>query len=330
MKTGFLRLAALFSMGASILAAESAAGLYEGFWTTPDGKKGRVTAQVRPIAGGKFDGFVALYRARSFEGALKLKPAAGEVLKFEAVAAKSADGSLTAPLEGSFELAAGKLTGRFKGDLGEGAIEASKTNPESPTLGAKPPPMAVVLFDGKNANGWSDFRWKITPEGSMVVQNGDIHAREKYANYNLHIEFKTPLMPDAEGQGRGNSGVYLQNKYEVQVLDSFGLFPLQNNDCGGIYTVKAPEVNACFPPGVWQTYDITFVQGNPALKHLPTVTVVHNGVTIIEKIEIPAHLIEKGTGGGEAGGGFLKLQDHGNPVEYRNIWVEPFFALERK
>ena len=153
-------------------------------------------------------------------------------------------------------------------------------------------------------------------------------AKEKLANYKLHVDFKTPFMPEAEGQGRGNSGVYLQNRYEVQVLDSFGLFPLKDNDCGGIYSVKSPDSNVCLPPGVWQTYDITFVQGND--KEPPTVTVVQNGVTVIERVAIPAKVVKEGTGGARADGGFLRLQDHGNPVEYRNIWAEPFFAESKK
>ena len=162
----------------------------------------------------------------------------------------------------------------------------------------------------------------------MVVSGGDITAKEKLTNYKLHVEFKTPFMPEAEGQGRGNSGVYLQNKYEVQVLDSFGLFPLKDNDCGAIYTVRAPAGNACLPPGVWQTYDITYVEKSEG--NLPSVTVVQNGMTVMEKEQIPASVVAKGTGGAVMTGGFLRLQDHGNPVEYRNIWVEPFFATDRK
>jgi hypothetical protein len=231
-------------------------------------------------------------------------------------------------LEGACAISDGKLSGTFKGELGEGTLEGALANPVSPTLGAKPPANAIVMFDGKPSDKWEDFKWKITPEGSMVVSGGDISAKDKLANYELHVEFKTPFMPEAEGQGRGNSGVYLQNRYEVQVLDSFGLFPLKDNDCAGIYSVKAAEVNACLPPGVWQTYDITFVQGSG--KDLPTVTVVHNGVTVMEKVQIPASIAEKGTGGAQLSGGFLRLQDHGNPVEYRNIWAEPFFAADRK
>jgi len=94
------------------------------------------------------------------------------------------------------------------------------------------------------------------------------------------------------------------------VLDSFGLYPLKDNDCGGIYSTQAPRLNACLPPMEWQTYDITFSSEGPEI------TVVHNGITVVERAKVG------GTGGGE-GSGFLLLQDHGNPVQYRNIWAEP-------
>jgi hypothetical protein len=303
-------------------------GIYEGFWKTPDGKKGRIVAQIRPIGKSSYDGFVALYRSGALEGALQLKSVAGESLVRFSGSNIKLDGALTAPIEGNVAIADDKLTGSFKGDLGEGTLEAALAHPTSPTLGAKPPANGIVMFDGKESDRWENFKWKITPEGSMVVSGGDISAKDKFANYKLHVEFKTPFMPTAEGQGRGNSGVYLQNRYEVQVLDSFGLFPLKNNDCGGIYSVKAPEGNACYPPGVWQTYDITYVQGN--VPELPTVTVVHNGETIMDHVQIPANIAKEGTGGANMSGGFLRLQDHGNPVEYRNIWVEPFFAESKK
>jgi hypothetical protein len=303
-------------------------GLYEGFWTAKDGSKGRISAQVRMLSGGQYDGFVAFYKVKMLEGVLKLKPGAG---KFEGDAVKSSGGMLTPALSGAAEIQNGKLKGQFKGEMGEGTFDGAIAHPKSRTLGAKPPRHGKYLFDKKPVvDAWKDFHWNVTPEGTMIVQNGDIHAKDTYANYLLHVEFRTPLKPEARGQERGNSGVYLQSKYEVQVLDSFGLFPLQNNDCSAIYSLKAPDVNACLPPGEWQTYDITFVRGNPAQNKLPTITVVFNGVKVIDKFELPKSVLEKGTTAADAEGGFLKLQDHGNPVEYRNIWVEPFFAADRK
>jgi hypothetical protein len=323
----FLLGLALVSSARLFAAADPAMGSYEGFWKTADGGKGRMNAQLRPLGGGKYDGFVAFYRAKNLEAALNLKAGTD---KFEGSAAKASNGSLTADLTGAAQLENGKLTGTFKSDFGEGTFEGTLAHPTSPTMGAKPPKNAQVIFDGKQTNAWTDFRWKISPEGAAVAGGGDIHAKDKFANFLLHVEFRTPLMPEARDQGRGNSGVYLQNKYEVQVLDSFGLFPPQNNDCAAIYTVKAPEMNACFAPGEWQTYDITYVQGNAARKELPTVTVIHNGVAVIEKFELPAKVVANGTGGDDKADCFLRLQDHGNAVEYRNIWVQPFFATGRK
>jgi hypothetical protein len=322
----------LRTFAASAFAADSspdpAMGVYEGYWKATDGTKGRFSAQIRSLGGGKHDGFVAFYKTKTLDAVLRLQ--AGDT-KFEGKAVKKAGGMLAPELSGSAQIENGKLIGSFKGELGEGSFEGSMTHPTSRRMNAKPPKRAKVLFDGKPvADAWTDFHWKVTPEGTMIVQNGDIHAKDKFANYLLHVEFRTPYMPEAQGQARGNSGVYLQSKYEVQVLDSFGLFPLQNNDCSAIYTLKAPEINACLPPGEWQTYDITYIQGNAATKKLPTITVVFNGIKVIDRYQLPANVLEKGTTSADDAPGFLKLQDHGNPVEYRNVWVEPFFANERK
>ena len=139
----------------------------------------------------------------------------------------------------------------------------------------------------------------------------------------LHVEFNVPYMPDARGQGRGNSGVYLTGNHELQVLDSYGL-KSQNNDCGAIYSQVAPRVNACKPPLQWQTYDVTFhkaqLEGGKVVKKAH-VTVIQNGVTIIDDAEITP--TPGGAGLPEGSDGPLLLQDHGNAVQYRNIWVQP-------
>jgi hypothetical protein len=150
----------------------------------------------------------------------------------------------------------------------------------------------------------------------MQVGKGNIRVKEKLTDFRLHLEFRTPYMPAATGQARGNSGVYLQGRYEVQVLDSFGLYPLRDDDCAGIYRVQAAQLNACLPPMEWQTYDITYSSDGP------TITVVHNGLTVLDRVKIPAAIAQR-RGGGDPNAGFLLLQDHGNAVQYRNIWAEP-------
>lgn len=210
---------------------------------------------------------------------------------------------------------------------------------DAPSVAA--PSGAIVLFDGKNLDGWtkrdgkSPAHWKLLEGGIMQVPGGgDIITKEKFAGkFKLHVEFRVPYMPTAKGQGRGNSGVYLQGRYEVQVLDSYGL-KSQNNDCGGIYTVAAPLVNACKAPTVWQTYDIVYQSPrceNGKIVEAGVVTVHHNGALIHDKVRLVTKdkdgkekfvtVTTAGLGGDPCSPGPIQLQDHGNPVQYRNIWL---------
>jgi len=194
----------------------------------------------------------------------------------------------------------------------------TKTERHSPTEGAKAPAGAVVLFDGANAEAWEGGRMD---ERHLLA--GGTKTKQAFRNFTLHIEFRTPFMPEARGQGRGNSGVYLQNRYEVQVLDSFGLKG-EDNECGGIYHQAKPLVNMCFPPLTWQTYDIDFTAAQfdgAGMKTKPAVvTVRHNGVVIHDQREITG--VTPGSGLKEtAEPGPILLQNHGNPVFFRNVWV---------
>jgi hypothetical protein len=205
---------------------------------------------------------------------------------------------------------------------------------------AAPPKDAVVLFDGKSLDAWSKrdgkpAHWKII-DGAMQVQGGgDVITKEKFdGKFKLHLEFRVPYMPKAGGQGRGNSGVYLQGRYEVQVLDSYGL-KSKDNDCGGIYGVATPLANACKAPTIWQSYDIVFEAPkckDGKVAEPGVITVHHNGVLIHDKVR----LVKKGKdmeeivtnttsglGGDPCAPGPILLQDHGNPVQYRNIWLVP-------
>lgn len=187
----------------------------------------------------------------------------------------------------------------------------------SPTLNAAPPANAIVLFDGHGVDRLSNA--KVTPDGLLEI---GCETKETFSNFTLHGEFRTPYMPMAKGQSRGNSGFYLQKRYEVQVLDSFGL-EQQWNDCGSLYKFKAPDLNMSFPPLRWQTYDICFnaprfsADGQRICKG--RITVRHNGVVIQNCLEL-----ENKTGGGSAEGPNplpILLQNHGNPVHYRNLWL---------
>jgi hypothetical protein len=207
---------------------------------------------------------------------------------------------------------------------------AADDTPNDSTLGAKPPQGAVVLFDGSSIEGWvktdgkTPAAWTVE-DGVMTVRakQGAIMTSKTMGDVQLHVEFNVPYMPDARGQGRGNSGVYLTGSYEVQVLDSYGL-KQQNNDCGAVYKQVTPRVNACKPPLQWQTYDITFrkaVVSNGKVAKKARITVIQNGVNIIDNAEIS--VTPGGVDTPEGSDGPLLLQDHGNPVQFRNIWAKP-------
>jgi hypothetical protein len=200
-------------------------------------------------------------------------------------------------------------------------IALKKTERSSPTLGAGVPPGAIMLFGGTSTKEWTGGRLdKVT--GLLNTDGHDIRTKRKFNNYTVHVEFLLPYRPNARGQGRGNSGFYQVDMYEVQILDSFGLDGL-NNECSGIYSLIAPRVNMCLPPLVWQTYDIDFTnavrEGDKKVSNA-RITVKLNGVPVHDKVEIPGK-----TGGArddpEGTPGPLQLQGHGNPLQFRNIWV---------
>jgi len=188
---------------------------------------------------------------------------------------------------------------------------------KSPTLGSRPPKGAVVLFDGTDAEQFKPG--KITKDG--LLEQGANSVR-RFQSHRLHIEFRLPFQSKARGQGRGNSGCYLQGRYEVQMLDSFGLAG-KHNECGGIYSIKPPDVNMCLPPLSWQTYDIDFTAAkfkDGKKVEDARMTVFHNGVKIHDNVKLPKRTTASPLAEG-AEAGFLHLQNHGNPVRYRNIWV---------
>jgi hypothetical protein len=193
-----------------------------------------------------------------------------------------------------------------------------------------PPSDAIVLFDGKDLAKWrsaqgADARWKVA-DGAMTVNGtGSIMTREEFGDVQLHVEWATPSEVKGEGQGRGNSGVYLQGRYEIQVLDSFNNKTYPDGQAGAFYGNSAPLVNASKKPGEWQSYDIIFrgpkVQPDGTVKP-GSFTVLHNGVIVQDHVPVkgPTTAAEVK---GMSDKGPLLLQDHGNPVRFRNIWIRP-------
>jgi hypothetical protein len=226
----------------------------------------------------------------------------------------------------------------FQGDEGRGVLregrielynrdgdkvgELKKIERKSETLQQKPPEGAKVLFDGSKESLASWQNGKLSEDGLLTP---GVTSKETFGDHTVHLEFRLPYQPQDRGQARGNSGVYLQGRYEVQMLDSFGLEGEQN-ECGGVYSVAKPRVNMCYPPLAWQTYDIDYTAArygdDGKLVSHPRMTVRHNGVVIHDNLELPGD--RNTTAAPVAAGpqnGPLYLQDHGNPVRYRNIWV---------
>lgn len=273
-----------------------------------DGQKVKVGLQVVALGSGKFDA-VAYPGGLPGDGWNETDKVRAKGATENGVTKLSGDG------QGSATIADGVAT--VFSPSGAKAGTLSRIERKSPTLGAKPPTGAVVLFDGTSAKNFE--RGQLTM-GDLLA--ADCETREKFGSHRLHIEFRTPFKPAARGQERGNSGVYIQGRYECQVLDSFGLEG-ENNECGGIYSIARPRVNACFPPLTWQTYDMDFTApvyaGAKKVKNA-RVTIRQNGIVIHDNLELPNGTPGKNPEG--PGPDVIYLQGHGNPVVYRNIWVE--------
>jgi hypothetical protein len=201
-----------------------------------------------------------------------------------------------------------------------------KMERRSPTMGMPPPSNAIALFDGRSTDQFEDRPApKVTDDGLLVA---GVLTKMPVAAFHMHLEFRTPYMPTARDQARGNSGVYIQRRYEVQILDSFGLDGAFN-EAGSLYRQMPPDLNMAFPPLTWQTYDIwftppRFAEDGKTKTANARITVLHNGVPVHWHREITAK-----TGGGQQEGPQplpIQLQDHGNPVMFRNIWIVPLQA----
>ena len=200
----------------------------------------------------------------------------------------------------------------------------------------KAPSDAIVLFDGSSLDQWvsqkdgfSPAEWEVADGGVTVVPGkGSIQTKQQFTDYQLHVEWRSPTEIVGEGQGRGNSGVFMQGLYEVQVLDSYSNRTYSNGQAASLYKQRIPLVNATKAPGEWQAYDIIWTaprfSADGILISKARVTVLHNGVLVQNHVELDGPTEYIGIPKYKAhGAGPIVLQDHGNPVSFRNIWIRP-------
>jgi hypothetical protein len=307
-------------------------GLYEGSGSDAGGQF-KIEARVVAEGGGNYNVFIRQIRSP------------GNITRAELQGKTVGDAVTMSGRAGSVPWKAVYANHRLSGQCGEGSFKALRAHRQSPTLGKRAPAGAIVLLDGKNFSEMvqpSGAKWdigKLSPgaDGSIQIPRGGMNTKRTFpGSLDLHVEFMIPLMPAAHSQGRGNSGVFLPNRDEIQVLDSFGDTTYLGGGCGGAYAYKDPDVMetidslkgnpqckftlASLPPLCWQTYDIQYRLEAKDGKQVgkPRVTVYHNGIKIHDNFELrsPPNVPESPTGK-------LHFQDHGCPVRYRNIWVLP-------
>jgi hypothetical protein len=286
-------------------------GEYQGEVTTQGGEKAKLACQVIALGNGRF-------QAVFLPGGL---PGDG----WDGKTRREVDGASQADNGGEtiFPQARAGYHAIQKGDHLDGQNEKgepfslAKVTRRSPAEGAKPTEGATVLFDGTNADAWANGKI----DERHLLEAGT-KTKKTYQSFTLHVEYLLPFKPLGRDQDRGNSGIYIQDRYEVQILDTFG-HPPEFNGSGSMYRQHAPTVNMCYPPLQWQTYDIDFqaakFDGSGSKTKNAVVTVKQNGVVVQDHYEL-----KDKTGAGQKEGpmpGPIQLQGHGNPVFYRNIWI---------
>ncbi len=199
-----------------------------------------------------------------------------------------------------------------------------------------PPSDAIVLFDGKDLAQWTGrddkAQWKVEKGYFEVNGTGDIQTRQGFGSCQIHLEWQTPP-PKGDGQGRGNSGLFFFGRYEIQILDSYGNQTYPDGQAGALYGQRPPLVNVSRPPGEWQTYDVIFEAPRFAGDQLVEpayATVIHNGVVLHNRQVLLGTTNHRSLPQYSPHGpvGPIKLQDHGNPMRFRNIWIRPLTAYD--
>jgi len=281
-------------------------GEYTGQITAADGAKSPLAAQVVALGNGAF-------LAVLLPGGLPGDGWNGQD-RIELSGKTEADATTFAGNGYTASIAAEAITGQTDK---KAKLELKKVFRRSPTLGAKPPAGAIVLFDAQTTDELDKPR---VDERKLLFAGTS--TKRNFANFTLHVEFILPYMPDSAQQGRANSGLYLQKRYEVQILDSFAA-KLDSGQCASIYKQRQPSLNMCYPPLSWQTYDMDFRQPEWNAAGLKTsnarITLKHNGVVVHDNVQITNK-----TGAGSPEGplpGPINFQYHGNPVFFRNIWI---------
>lgn len=319
-------------------------GNWQGEFTSPDWQGKTLRAQ---IVGESWTDYRAILFVGEKNDAEVKSVVKGKTEKSEVIF--SGDVDLGDKLGGAYSLEGKIVKGSFDGSLKsksggkDGAFTMKRVLLKSPTEGLQPPEGAVVLMMDQGETpakqkelaakqeeaflqAWNvEPRWGVYPNGSIAMKSSSIFSKQEFGDGQYHIEFMTPYMPNERDQGRGNSGVYVGGRYEIQVLDSFAEEP-RDNWCGGIYQQAVPLCNPSLPPGEWQTYDITFKapkfdDGGKKTENA-RLTVKFNGVVIHDNLELK-HPTPGGLGGNEASQGNLLFQDHGNEVHWKNVWVKP-------
>ncbi len=312
----------------AVLAGDSVMGEWKGKLRGDDGVERILEAQIVAEGGDRYRAVMRLDKDGAWNAGESTGRRKGETVVFSGRLNLGQESGGRCQLQGQVDSGGFRGTCADSGSTARFSLAGMERRP--PRRGARPPEKAVVLFDGTGLEEWMQrdgqpAGWKLGEDGSMEVARGAILTRRSFGDVRIHLEFRTPLMPEARGQARGNSGVYVQGRYEVQVLDSFGLEPMDNG-CGAVYRIAPPRVNASLAPLQWQTYEITFraprFDSSGSKTANARITVRHNGEVIHWNRELP-RLTPGGVSNEEGQRGPLLLQDHRDPVQYRNIWVVP-------